>query len=371
MSTRVVLLGPDPSNGSYSTFNYFRSCAAELGHFARALRIDAECPADSTTKQLPKAGRGRVWARNYIEWPMRLRRLEADAFHVVDQGLAWYGKFLSKGARFVTVHDLINYLTLQGELPFTPLSHRRGWLLRRCVSEIQRADHVFAISEFTASSLMKYLALPAQKVTVTPNYAESSFKPVPDTEKRSVRTRLFGLAEYAIVCVGSSAEYKNRIGALRVFNSLSKKLGGAHLHIAGGKASPQEVGFIREVSLQHCVHYWGQLSVETMAAFYNAADALIFSSIYEGFGLPPLEAMQCGCPVVTTTCGSLREVVGEAALTVDDPSAVEVMAQHLQAILKDDALRTQLRYLGLRQAARFTLERSMRGIAEVYERFLA
>jgi glycosyltransferase involved in cell wall biosynthesis len=297
--------------------------------------------------------------------------MKADAYHIVDQGLAWYGRVLPKGARFVTVHDLINYLTCLGKLPFAPLSGRRDFLARKCVEEIKRADHVFAISEFTASSLMKYLDLQARKITVTPNCADPRFRPCSNAERGLARARLFGNDEYVIVCVGSSAEYKNRLGTLRVFNSLKKRLDSAQLHIAGGKASEIEKAYIEECRLQKSVHYWGHLPVEDLVLFYNGADALILTSLYEGFGLPPLEAMQCGCPVVSTTCASLREVVGAAALTVDNPAAVEIMAEYLQNVLKDKSLHRNLRALGLRQASQFTVERSMQSIAEVYQRLLA
>ena len=128
---------------------------------------------------------------------------------------------------------------------------------------------------------------------------------------------------------------------------------------------------MKELELNGSVHYWGWLPLHELVLFYNAADALIFPSIYEGFGLPPLEAMQCGCPVVATSCASVKEVVGEAALTVDDPLAYEKMAQCLEEVLKDRALRRDLRDLGLRRAARFNVGRSMQGIADVYQRLLA
>lgn len=371
MAKRLVLLGPDPANGSYSTFNYFRTCAEKLGGITGELSVVAKCPANRCIGSLEVEGRAKVWARNYIHWPLRLIKMEADAYHIVDQGLAWYGELLRKGARFITVHDLINYLTYLGKLPLAPLSWRRKFFVRKCVTEIRRADHVFAISEFTASSLMKYLDLHARKITVTPNCADPRFRVCSNAEKGLARARLFGNDEYVIVCVSSSAGYKNRLGTLRVFNSLKKRLDCVQLHIAGGKASEIEKAYIEECRLQKSVHYWGQLPVEDLVCFYNGADALIFTSLYEGFGLPPLEAMQCGCPVVSTTCASLREVVGSAALTVDNPAAVEMMAEYLQKVLKDEALCRNLRALGLRQASRFTVERSMRSIAEVYQRLLA
>jgi glycosyltransferase involved in cell wall biosynthesis len=297
--------------------------------------------------------------------------MKADVYHIVDQGLAWYGQMLPKGARFITVHDLINYLTYLSALPFKPLSRRRMLVVLRCVAEIKRADRVFAISDFTASSVMKHLGLQARTIAVTPNCADRRFRPYSNTEIVAARARLFGNGEYIVVCVGSNAEYKNRLGTLRTFNILKKKLKNVQLHIAGGGASKVEEAYIKENELKQSVHYWGQLPVDELVSFYNGADALLFASTYEGFGLPPLEAMQCGCPVVSTTCASLREVVGGAALTVDNPLAVETMAECVGEVLKDQALRRHLRTLGLRQASKFTVERSMRSIAEAYERFFA
>lgn len=342
----------------------------ELGSIVGDFRVDAMCPAKTDSDGLEVGGRARVWVRNYIRWPLRLRKMEADAYHIVDQGLAWYGEVLPRGTRFITVHDLINYLTCLGKLPFAPLSRRRRLIVLRCIAEIKRADHVFAISHFTASALMKYLGLQARKITVTPNCADARFRLYSSTEIAAARAKLFGNCDYVIGCVASNATYKNRLGALRVFSILLKMLNSVHLHIVGGGVTETEAAFIKEAGLKDSVHYWGRLPLDELVSFYNGADAFLFTSTYEGFGLPPLEAMQCGCPVVTTSCASLREVVGEAALTVDSPLEVEKMAAHLLGVLKNETLRKNLRYLGLRQASKFTVERSMQGIAEVYGRLL-
>ena len=367
---RLVLLGPDPANGSHSTWNYFRSCADELCRFAPTLEIVAKSPADERGEDAQAGSRLGIWARNYFEWPLRLRGLKADAFHIVDQGLAWYGLALPKGLRFVTVHDLILYLTCLGKLPFMPISSRRKFLVLRNMSEIRRADHVFAISNFTASSIMEHLGVEANRITVTPNYADRRFKPLCDTERLQARARLFGKAEHVIVCVANSFEYKNRLAAFQVLKILHAHGNDVQLHIAGGGASEKEETFLQQSSMQQYTHYWGPISLNELNLFYNAADVFLCTSSYEGFGLPPLEAMQCGCPVVSTTCASLGEVVGSAALTVDDPQAVETMAHHVEAILKDHNLRKRLRDLGFSQASKFSLDRSMQGITEVYRRFL-
>ncbi len=333
--------------------------------------ISARSPAVDVWGISPSESRAKVWARNYIAWPIRLRGIEGDVYHIVDQGLTWYARMLKNGFRLVTVHDLISYMTYLRELPFAPLSSRRQIWVLGCMRQIVKADHVFAISECTASALMKYSGLPAGKITVTPNCAHGAFRLCSSRETFVARARLFGSREVVILCVGSNAEYKNRLSALRAFGVLRKRFRDAHLHIVGGSAAGSEKVLIKELGIEDSVHYWGSLPVGALVFFYNAADALIFPSIYEGFGLPPLEAMMCGCPVVTTACGSLKEVVGEASLIVDDPLGYAQMAQCLEEVIKDGALRRDLRNLGLRQASKFCVRRSMEGIAEVYERFLA
>ena len=367
---RIVLLGPDPANGSNSTCHYFCACSEELSRFVKDVVIEARSPAGDVWGMSPSESRAKVWARNYIAWPIRLRGIEGDVYHIVDQGLAWYGRMLKKGSRLVTVHDLISYMTYLRELPFAPLSWRRKILVLGCMRQIVTADHVFAISECTASALMKYSGVRSDKITVTPNCAHQVFHVYSSGETFVARARLFGGREVVILCVGSNAEYKNRLTALRAFGVLRKRFHDAHLHIVGGCGTGVEMALIKELGIEGSVHYWGSLPVEELVLFYNAADALIFPSIYEGFGLPPLEAMQCGCPVVTTACGSLKEVVGEAALIVDDPLGYAQMAQYLAEVIRDGALRRDLRNLGLRQASKFSVRRSMEGIAEVYERFL-
>ena len=233
----MILLGPDPANGSYSTFSYFSACAADLSNLVSGIRIEAWSPVGTWPGMARSEGRARTWWRDYIVWPIRLRRMEGDAYHIVDQGLAWYGRVLGKGLRLITVHDLIGYMTYLRELPFSPLSWRRRVLVLACMREIVKATHVFAISEVTASALMRYLELSSKMITVTPNFADPIFRMCSERESAAGRARLFGNSEFVIVCVGSSAEYKNRLGALRAFGLLKKRLPGAQLHIAGGKAS--------------------------------------------------------------------------------------------------------------------------------------
>jgi glycosyltransferase involved in cell wall biosynthesis len=244
-------------------------------------------------------------------------------------------------------------------------------LVLECMREIARAEHVFAISECTASALMKHLKVKCTKITVTPNFAQKVFHLCPDSVRAAARARFFGETEFVIVCVASGAEYKNRSGALRALFVLKQKFPDVQLHIAGGNTSKVEGAIIRELNLAHNVHYWGVLPLDELVLFYNGADALICPSIYEGFGLPPLEAMQCGCPVVATSCGSVKEVVGDAALTVESPTAYEEMARCLEEVLRNRTLRRNLQSLGLRRASHFNVRNSMQGIADVYKRLLA
>src|SRR5205814_3453356 len=117
--------------------------------------------------------------------------------------------------------------------------------------------------------------------------------------------------------------------------------------------------------VEHAVRFLGFVPIETLRVFYQAAAAFVFPSLYEGFGLPPLEAMACGAPVVTSNVSSLPEVTGDAALLVDPTSAEEIAAA-ISRVLTDSALRADLKARGLARARQFSWERSVRQIREIY-----
>jgi len=175
-----------------------------------------------------------------------------------------------------------------------------------------------------------------------------------------------------ILFVGTIEPRKNLVTLLRSYALLREWTPAPPLVIAGARGWRHREVFaaVRELALEEHVLLPGYVPREELPLWYNAADLFIYPSLYEGFGLPALEAMACGTPVITSNVSSLPEVVGEAGLTVG-PNDVEGMAEALQRVLTDAPLRMELRSKGLQRAASFTWSRAAAETVAVYDRALA
>jgi len=203
---------------------------------------------------------------------------------------------------------------------------------------------------------------------------DARFQPItdPDTLAR-VRNR-YGLPERFILYVGTIEPRKNLTTLLEAYAALTSRvsnlqypISNIHLVIAGRKGWLYEGFFrrLRELGLEREVVFPGFVPDEDLPALYSAAELFVFPSLYEGFGLPPLEAMACGTPVITSNSSSLPEVVGEVGIMVE-PRDVRALAEAMELVLTDEGKRREMREKGLRQAARFSWKRTAQETLEVY-----
>jgi glycosyltransferase involved in cell wall biosynthesis len=292
--------------------------------------------------------------------------MQADLLHIVDQGLAWYGAFLRGGRRLITVHDLISYMTGRGLLDLSAVPYQRRFLISECIRHIRSSDHLVCSSECTAGHVVSLLGIPPSRITVVPLALDRDFSPLSDQERSAARAKWFHDAEYVVIQVGKPTSYKNRIGALRAFDKLYETLPSAQMFLVHGRPNPEEWTFLGECASRNAIHFLPMITRAELREFYGAADVLIFPSLYEGFGWPPLEAMACGCPVVCTTRGSLKEVVGDAALTVEDPHDHASLAVNLRDALRDRSLALDLKTRGYDRVKLFAPEKVLGQMAAVY-----
>jgi glycosyltransferase involved in cell wall biosynthesis len=363
---KAILLGPHPSNGSISTGNYYNFYSSRLPAWLPGWKVESARPGKAETQHPRSPGTLRIRWENFVAWPIRLTRVRADLMHVTDQGLAWYSPFLARSRRLITVHDLIAYMTGKGLLDLGALPGRRRLLTSECIRHIRNSDHIVSVSECTAGNLVSLLGIPASRITVVPNVLDNDLYPLSPDEKTAARRQWFHDAGYVVIHVGKASSYKNRIGALRAFDKLHQTLPDARMFLVHGSPTHEESAFLAECRSRHAIEFLPAITRSELREFYGAADALIFPSLYEGFGWPPLEAMACGCPVVCTTRGSLKEVVGDAALTVQDPHDHAALAAALRKVLSEAALACDLRTRGLERVKQFAPEKLLGQMAEVY-----
>jgi glycosyltransferase involved in cell wall biosynthesis len=214
------------------------------------------------------------------------------------------------------------------------------------------------------------MRVPAAKVWNVSGGVGAQYRPAPAADIAQARQR-YALPERYLLFVGSVQERKNVRACLLAFADVCQRGLPHHLVIVGAKQwrYAEILNTLEGLAVKDRVHFTGYVEDADLPALYTGAEAFVFPSLYEGFGLPVLEAMACGTPVITSTTSSLPEVAGEAALLVD-PKDVEALAAGMERVLTDPALRTTLRERGLQQAARFTWARTAQHVVDVYRAVL-
>jgi glycosyltransferase involved in cell wall biosynthesis len=326
---------------------------AELGRDPRGHSYEVFVPHAPTTNgwgglKFRESGAGTVGATRRILWeqtsfPRQLRQLEPDLVH----GMAYALPVGWSGPSVVTVYDLSFLLFPKA---FKPAN--RIYLAATTRATARRARRVLTISEHARRDIVRLLSVPEECVDVTYPAAEDRYRRLPEDEVEAFRTAR-GLPEAFVFTLGTLEPRKNLVGLLQAYAQLSKPR--PPLYVAGGSGWHVSPIFdtVRQLQVEDDVRFLGFVPEDELPLWYNAARLFAFPSLYEGFGLPVLEAMACGTPVITSTAASLPEVGGKAAVLVP-PRATDRLAQEMARVLDDQQLRTELRAAGCIQASRFS-----------------
>ncbi|HOW97359.1 MAG TPA: glycosyltransferase family 1 protein [Kiritimatiellia bacterium] len=306
-------------------------------------------------------GPGTLWQEN-VALPLALRRRPVDVLLCAKN---FVPAFLPRGVKTVAiVYDLLYYpvrgASIDEYKPLDVLAFRalfpRG---------LRRADRIIAISESTRRDLLDLFPLDPARVRAVPLGVSP---PAPgllaEEALRSVRSR-YGLDRPYFFYCGSLSPRKNAVRTLEAFARIRDRVP-HNFVVTAGKSWKDRAVFraVERLGLRDRFRRLGAVPAADLPALYRAADAFVYVSLYEGFGLPILEAMSCGCPVLTSRASAMPEAAGDAALLVD-PADVGAIAEGLERILKDRALADGLRVRGARRAAEFTWEATARHIIEV------
>jgi glycosyltransferase involved in cell wall biosynthesis len=265
----------------------------------------------------------------------------------------------------LTVHDLIFR-----HLPEHHKSLNRWYLRWALPLYCRRADRVIAVSEATRHDLIEAYDLPPEKVHVIHEAASPRFRATSEASQADVRTR-YGLPDHYLLFVGTLEPRKNLTRLLRVWTTLRRSGEVPPLVLVGARGWLIDEFFraLGRSAYRKDVMLPGYIADEDLPAIYGSATAFVFPSLYEGFGLPPLEAMACGTPVACSDTSSMPEVVGDAAVTFD-PQDEDAMAEALRRIVRDADLRAELQVRGLRRAAQFSWKRAARETIALYEELI-
>ncbi len=231
---------------------------------------------------------------------------------------------------------------------------------------IERADAIIAISECTKRDFVQLLGADPAKMHVVYPGVDGRFGPAADPDQVALIRQRYGLAKPYLLYVGSLGPHKNVETLVRVFRRLKTAKRIPHQLVLCGRAhwGPEVVKASQDLIRSGDCVVLGFVPAADVPHLYHGAEAFVFLSLYEGFGLPPLEAMACGVPVVASNAGSLPEVVGDAALQVP-PTDEEAVAHALSTVLTDANLRRAMRDRGLKQAAQFSWPAAARRTLDV------
>jgi len=239
---------------------------------------------------------------------------------------------------------------------------------------VRRAAAILTLSEYSKRDIVRRYCVPSEKVTVAPCAADPMYRPMRDEERDTGRLAeiraKYGTGERFILSVGNLQPRKNLRTLIEAYVKLRQADATRHKLVLVGReawlhddifAAARASGYADELV------FTGYVPDADLVALYNAADVFVYPSLFEGFGLPPLEAMACGTPTVTGNTSALPETVGEAALMVD-PRDAEALAGALARVLGDAELRAELAGRGIARAAAFSWERTARIILDTYRR---
>ena len=293
--------------------------------------------------------------------PLELAPLGLDLLHCPD----FIPPFHRRCRAVITVHD-VAFLRFPGLL--TAESQRYYGQIARAV---QNADHIIAVSESTKKDLISLVGADASRITVVHEAAGTVFHPADAAAIRQVRER-YGLAGDYILFVSTIEPRKNIPFLLHAYARLRETWQGdgeiPSLVLAGNRGWLYDRIFtvIYQLKLTPSVIVTGGVPVEDLPALFSGALFFVMPSLYEGFGLPVLEAMSCGTPVIASNTSSLPEVAGDAAILID-PQDIVGLAAAMQRLCNDAALRHEMRARGMAQAARFSWQRAARETLAVYQ----
>ena len=302
--------------------------------------------------------------REQIHIPWLLRRERPDVYHAPHYVLPPAVRCRS----VVTIHDCIHLMFPQ----YLPNRAAYAYARASMWAAARRSDRILTVSEASKRDILHFFNVKPEKIVVVYNAIDEHFSTTPSEEQVARIRERYQLDHKFVLYVGNIKPHKNLVRLIEAFSQLRRTHDDLKLLIIGDEISklPALRRAVHRNKLHKFVRFLGYLKDDTLTVLYRLASVFVFPSLYEGFGLPPLEAMASGTPVVTSNVSSLPEVTGDAAVLVD-PYDVDSIADGMRRILDDPRLAEELRIKGLKRAREFSWERSVEKTQRVYREVAA
>lgn len=304
----------------------------------------------------------RFFEQQYI--PHFLKDEAIDIYHVPQNGIGL--KSLTNSKNVVTIHDLIPYIS--------PETVGRGYLLRflrEMPSIIQDSNCILTVSEWSKKDILKYFPIDANKIFVTPLAANSKYKPLDKEYCQKLLKEKYNIDKDFILYVGGFSPRKNVKLLVDAFISSFENLDKEYYLVLPGSVKDEGqklMDYVNMSPVKDKVKFLGFCEEDMLPILYNGCSLFVYPSTYEGFGLPPLEAMCCGAPVITSNLTSIPEVVGDGGLIIN-PNLYE-LCNSLERVLNTPFLREELISSSLRQAKNFSWKFTAEKTLEAYKNLI-
>ncbi|OGS21271.1 MAG: hypothetical protein A2252_08375 [Elusimicrobia bacterium RIFOXYA2_FULL_39_19] len=268
---------------------------------------------------------------------------------------------ITKARLIVTVHDLIGMKMPENNLGF----FSRFYWGKYLPATVKRADLIITDSIHSKKDIVELLKVPEKKVRVIYLSAGNNYKPVNNPDKIAQIKTKYGISDFKYALfVGNIEPRKNILSIIKAWSRIKEPI---KLVIAGSKSKYSDTVFktIKENNLKENIIATDYIDIKDLVYLYNGASFFIYPSLYEGFGLPVLEAMSCGIPVITSKTTSLPEITGNSAITID-PNNIDELFESINSLIKDDILRKNLSAKGLLKASEFSWEKTAKETLKAY-----
>ncbi|MBU5590275.1 glycosyltransferase family 4 protein [Clostridium sp. MSJ-4] len=296
-------------------------------------------------------------------FPNNLKRENIDLYHLPQNGIGLYEKYPCK--TIVTIHDLIPYIM--------PETVGRGYLikfLKEMPKIISSCNGIITVSECSKRDILRFFPMDPDKIIVTPLAADKKYKPLNKTACRNILYEKFGIDKKFILYLGGFSPRKNVKGLIEAFNKIYKDLDEDYELVILGSLKDEGLSLltlVEEMNIKSKVHFLGFVEEDMLPIFYNACQCFVYPSLYEGFGLPPLEAMSCGAIVISSNTTSIPEVVLDAGYLINPYDSLNI-SEAIFNVLSNEELRNELSLKAKKRAAEFSWSQTAKNTLEAYNK---
>lgn len=316
----------------------------------------------NNTEIIFSSGRHGSFYEQYY-FPSKVKSSEADLYHLPQNGIGL--KHDMNFPTVVTIHDLIPYLM--------PETVGKGYLerfLKEMPNIISNSAGIITVSEYSKKDILKFFSFyPEEKIYVTPLAANSNFKPLDKSQSKLYVKKTYNINNPYILYIGGFSSRKNALGLINAFKDSYDSFNQPYTLLLGGSLKDEGeklFNYVKDNNLSDKIIFCGYLEERELPILYSGCDAFVYPSFYEGFGLPPLEAMSCKAPVITSNLTSIPEVADNSSILIN-PYDKDDLSRALVKLLNDKYLKEELSEKGYKNSLNFTWEKTAEKTLVAYE----